>query len=576
MTATLEKQKHISEPQPPKARKRLPGTDISFHLLWILTIVVVMLLIAYPVIRILWLSVSDPATGVFNSEVFQRELTDSTMWEAALNTVVMAAAATTFAVVVAVPMAWLCERSNMRGRKVISSLVFLTFMNPPLLLGIGYIMIFGPNIGLLTDALHAVGIQSTIFSWWGLIFVTACGSYAIIFMMTSASLAGLDGDLENAARAHGASTRQILTKVSLPLVKPAIASGCLLSFVMSLNAFGVQALIATPARIPLLTTTIYSYFSYPVQFTAAASQAVVLIGMSVLVTVLANLYIAAKTFPTIAGKGAKADLTNLTRSGRTFGLAFCSLAVAVSVVIPMTIVVITSFLKIQGRGIGLANLGFDNYRDLFELGDVVPSITNSLKLGLISAVCMVLIALALTYYRRQRARGSKFVFVVAEIPYVIPGIVLAIGCIAAFSRPPLALYGTAAILVIAYVAKFLPVAARFTENALGQVGVELEEAVYAHGGSKGRAFRRVLMPLMKRGLVTAGILSFIFAFNELSASILLIGTGTQVSSTVLLHYSEEGLFGPMNAYAAILFLVTAICYGMFTRLAGRSMTTASF
>ena len=243
-------------------------------------------------------------------------------------------------------------------------------------------------------------------------------------------------------------------------------------------------------------------------------------------------------------------------------------------VIPMAVVLLSSFVRTQGRGFGASNLWMGNYRQLFELGEVLPSLWSSLRLGLVSAAVMVLLALALTYFRRRRAMGSKTIFAIAEIPFVIPGIVLAIGFIAGFSQPPLALYGTAAILVLAYVSKFLPIATRFTDNAQGQISNELEEAAYAHGGSPGQAFRRVLLPLMKRGLITAGVLSFVFAFNELSASILLIGTETQVASTVLLHYSQEGLAGPMNAFAAILFLVTAACYTIVVRISGRSLKTS--
>jgi len=553
----------------------LPGTDISVWAIWALTVVAVFFLVAYPVARIVWLSVSDARTGTFDTSVFTSQLSSPGMWRAAWNTLVMAAAAMLVGALAAVPMAWLCERSNMPGRKAVTSLVFLTFMNPPLLLGLAYIMIFGPNIGVLTGTLSWFGIDSTIYSWWGLILVTACASFAIIFMTTSASLAGIDGDLENAARAHGATTQEIAFRISLPLVRPAVASGCLLSFVLALNAFGVQALIATPARIPLLTTEIYSYFSYPVQFSAAASQAVVLIGLSLLATLAANAYILSRTFPTIAGKGAKVEVTSLSTAGRAIAAVLCFAVVSASVVVPMTIVILSSFVKTPGAGFGLPNLWLGNYRQLIELGEVGSSLWNSLRLGLVAATLMVLLALSLTYFRRRKMRGSRFVFSLAEVPFVIPGIVLAVGFIAGYSQRPLNLYGTATILVLAYVSKFLPIATRFTDNAQGQISDELEEAVYAHGGTRGQAFRRVLLPLMKRGLVTAAVLSFVFAFNELSASILLIGTGTQVASTVLLHYSQEGLVGPMNAFAAVLFLITALCYVTVIAIAGRSVVKAS-
>jgi len=187
---------------------------------------------------------------------------------------------------------------------------------------------------------------------------------------------------------------------------------------------------------------------------------------------------------------------------------------------------------------------------------------------------MVVIAVSVAYFHRQRIVGSDTAKVVAEIPFVIPGIVLAVGFITAYSRPPLILYGTASILVLAYVSKFLPIALRFASNAMGQISIELEESAYTHGASRWLAFRAVLLPLMRRGLAGAAVLSFIFAFNELSASILLIGGGRQVASTVLLHYIEEGLLGPLNSFATIIFLVTACAYGVVMKFAGRSLLTA--
>lgn len=563
---------------PARGADRAPAAlagELTRRGVWTVTLLALVLLVVYPVGRIVWLAVSDPTTDGFAPQTFIDQMTSPSMWSAARNTVVMSAVSTAVACLVAVPMAWLCTRTNMPGRRAVKGLVFLTFMNPPILLGIAYIMIFGPRIGVLTGVLQAVGISSTIYSWWGLILVTACGSYAIIFMTVSAAMESLDADFENAATVHGASRAFTTLRVTLPLVRPAIASGALLAFVLALNSFGVQALIAIPGKIPLLTTTIYSFFSYPVQLTAAADQAVVLIVISLVVTVLINGYIARRTFPTIVGKGLRPDRIDLSRGGRIAGICFSGFVVAVSVVVPMAIVVLSSFVRVPGRGYGLSNLSLDGFRKLAQMGDMNGALQNSFVLGAVSAAVMVLLALSLAYFKRQRTFGTRVAKVVAEVPFVIPGIVLAVGLIAAYSRPPLVLYGTFAILVVAYTAKFLPIAFRFADNAMGQVGVELEEGVYAHGGSRWMAFRAVILPLVKRGLATAGVLAFVFSFNELSASILLIGANTQVSSTVLLHYNEEGLIGPMNAFATIIFAVTAVAYVLVMRFAGRSLFTSA-
>lgn len=549
--------------------------QLTRRAVWGLTLAILLVFIVYPVARVCWLAISDPATDTFAPTTFITEMTTAATWAAARNTIVMATAATVVAAVVAVPMAWLCTRTDLPLRRTITGLVFLTFMCPPILLGLAYILLLGPTVGLATGALHAVGIESTIFSWWGLILTTACGAYPIIFMTTAGALESLDGDLENAAGVHGAGVARTAARVTLPLVRPAIASGCLLSFVLALNAFGVQALIAIPAKIPLLTTTIYSYFSYPVQLTPAAAQAVLLIVISLVITVVVNGYVARRTFATIAGKGVRADTVSLSRTGHALGLTICGFVIAVSLLVPMVIIVVSSFVRIQGQGFAPSNLSLDGYRGMLRLNDASVALRNSVMLGLASALIMIVLSLSLAYFRRQRETGARLASTVAEIPFVIPGIVLAVGLIAAYSRPPVVLYGTFAILVLAYVSKFLPIALRFTENALGQVGTELEESVYAHGGSRWAALRVVLLPLIRRGLIVAGVISFIFAFNELSASILLIGNGSQVASTVLLHYNEEGLLSQMNAFATVIFAVTAICYFVIMRLAGRSVLGAS-
>jgi iron(III) transport system permease protein len=554
----------------PAGRRASPVGELVRRTVWAATLVLLALLVVYPVARICWLAISDPATDRLAIATLVEQMTSRDTWIAARNTVVMAAASTLLAALLGVPMAWLCTRTDMPARRQIGGLVFLTFMNPPILFGLAYILIFGPRIGLLTGALAWLGVQSTIFSWWGLIFVTTCGSYAIVFMITSAALENLDADLENAAAAHGAGALRTALGVTLPLIRPAMVSGCLLSFVLALNSFGVQALIAIPARISLLTTTIYSYFSYPVQLTAASNQSLLLIAISLLVTLGANTYIARHSYPTLMGKGLRANRIDLSRRAKATGLAFCLAIVGITMVVPMVVVILSSFSRSPGTLSGLFDFTLAGYRSLVHLGDVIGAIENSLVLGLVAAVAMVLIAVSLAYFHRQHTVASGAARVIAEIPFVIPGIVLAVGLISAYSRPPLVLYGTAAILVLAYVSKFLPIALRFASNALGQVAMELEEGAYTHGASRWLAFRAILLPLMKRGLVGAAVLSFIFAFNELSASILLIGGGRQVTSTVLLHYNEEGLLGPLNCFATVIFLVTASSYAAVIRFAGRS------
>lgn len=540
---------------------------------WITTLVALLACIVYPTVRILYLAVTDAATGNFDLSILLETLTAYATWESTFNTLGLGLIATAIGVILAVPMAWICSRTNVPFSGLIKGLVFLTFMNPPILVGLAYITIFGPGNGILAWIPEGLGLGS-IYSWWGLVLVTVCSAFPIVFMLLLTALETLDADLENAAAAHGASRLSTAARVTLPLVRPALASGCLLSFVLSLNSFGVQALIAIPADIPLLTTDIYSLFSYPVQFTAAANLALILVVGSILVSVGVNAYIFKTTFPTIAGKGFKPDRLHVSLATKILGSTYNLAVLAVTLVVPMVIMVATSFLP-TSREFSLSGLTTDAYLSLAELGSTTRSLANSALLGAVAALAMVLIATSISYFQRQRMWLSTPARIVAEIPFVIPGIVLAVGMIAAYSRPPFLLYGTYFILLLAYVGKFLPIALRFTQNAFGQVGHELEESAYAHGGNRWQTLKIVLFPLVRKGVLSAAIISFVFAFNELSASILLISSGKEVTSTVLLTYAEEGLVREMSAFATILFIITALSYALVTRLAGKDVFAVS-
>ena len=556
-----------------KTKEKRRADGIGRYVLWGATLLALVACILYPTIRIFHLAISDAATGNFDLGVMIETLADPATWQSTVNTLGLGFVATFIGVLLAIPMAWTCSRTNVPLGALTKGLIFLTFMNPPILIGLAYITIFGPGNGILAWIPESLGLGS-IYSWWGLVLVTVCSSFPIIFMLLLTALETLDADLENAAAAHGASRIATAARITLPLVRPALASGCLLSFVLALNSFGVQALIAIPAGIPLLTTDIYSLFSYPVQFTSAANLALILIVASVLVSVAVNAYIFKTTFPTIAGKGFRPDRMRVSRPIKIVGSAYNFAVLAVTLVVPMAVMVATSFLP-TSREFNFSALSLDAYATLGELGSTKRALLNSAGLGVAASVLMVLLATSITYFQRQKTRLSSIARVLAEIPFVIPGIVLAVGMIAAYSRQPLMFYGTYFILLLAYVGKFLPIALRFTQNAFGQVGHELEESAYAHGGNRWQTLRIILFPLVRKGVLSATIISFVFAFNELSASILLISSGKEVTSTVLLTYAEEGLVREMSAFATILFIITALSYVLVTRLAGKDVFAVS-
>ena len=187
-----------------------------------------------------------------------------------------------------------------------------------------------------------------------------------------------------------------------------------------------------------------------------------------------------------------------------------------------------------------------------------------------AATVALLLALGIAYIvSRNLVRFGGVLSVLCMAPFVVPGIVLAIAFYGAYAPPPFSLYGTAAILILAFTTRFLPVGFTSSVANLKSINPEMEEAVRILGGGRGVAIRRVLAPLMKRGLVGAWLLVFIPATRELSTAMFLYGPNTRPMSIMLLDLSEEGNFELLAALGFLLLAVTCVVVAVGMRLVGR-------
>jgi len=252
-------------------------------------------------------------------------------------------------------------------------------------------------------------------------------------------------------------------------------------------------------------------------------------------------------------------------------LGYCLFITSLSFFLPMLVVLQAAFAKAWGRGFSLDNLTLANLRFVIVDQPITRAATvHTFVYGGASAALALGLALAIAYivHRRLVPFGRALSYV-AMAPFVIPGIVLAIGFYAAYTSPPLALYGTAWILILAFTTRFLPIAYANSNAAIRAINPELEDAVRILGGGRLLALRRVVGPLLKRGLAGAFLLVFIPATRELSSAIFLYTTGTQVLSVLLFDKSDEGNFEYLSAIGLILVLgtVTLVLAGL--RLVGR-------
>jgi iron(III) transport system permease protein len=548
--------------------------------LWIVLIAVLIFLVASPVVRLVVSSFQEPETGRFTLANYAEAYGSLRHLQAVLNSLELGLGVALLAGLFGVPIAWAISRTDMPGKGFVRLMVFGAFITPPYLGAIGWILLAGPNAGWLNKLwMGATGAGHGIFNVYsmpGLILVVAVTSFPYVFIFVNSALDLVSSEMEDAANILGAGTLRTTLRVTLPLVVPAIVGGLIVSFLEAIALFGAPALIALPARFHVVSTQLWQFFEYPVRVEVAAAFALPLLLITVLMFWLQRAILGRRGYAAVTGKGGERRMIRLG-AGRWVMFGYALFVCALSVLLPMAVLLQAAFAKAWGRGLSLDNLTLKNFHYLlFEQTQAQQAIINTFVYSGATAFAALGLALAIAYVvdRKLLPFGNVLAFL-CMAPFVIPGIVLAIGFYAAYAPPPLALYGTALILILAYTTRFLPIAYASSAAALRSVSPEMEEAVRILGGGRLLAIRKVLAPLIKKSLAGAWLLVFIPATRELSSAIFLVGPNTRVISVMLFDLSEEGNFEVLAALGAILLVITVAIAVIGFRVIGRDFMLRS-
>jgi len=544
------------------------------RLVWLLFVALLLVLVVNPLARLFWVSFQDPDSGALTLTNY---LTAFGRWryiEALVNSLVVGLAVGALCVVFGVPMAWAVSRTDMPGKGLVWAAILGTFIVPNYLGAVAWILLAGPNAGWLNRVWMALTGAAAgpfnIYSMAGLVLVIATYSYPYVFVFTRGALDLISSEMDDAATTLGAGVVRRTLRITLPLTLPAILAAFIVAFLEAIALFGVPALIALPARFQVMTTMLWQFFEFPPKVEVAAAYSMPLLAITVALFWLQRRIIARKGYVALTGKGGERRLIRLGR-WRWPMLGWCVFVTSLSFFLPMIVVLQAAFAKAWGRGFSLDNLTLRNVA--FVLVDQRATQTaawHTFVYGSAAALIALAVALAIAYvaHRRLVPLSSALTYV-AMAPFVIPGIVLAIGFYAAYTRQPLVLYGTAWILILAFATRFLPIAYANSDAAIRAINPELEDAVRILGGSRALALRRVVTPLLQRGLAGAFILVFIPATRELSSAIFLYTTGTQVLSVLLFDKSDEGNFEMLSSIGLVLVVVTVALVMLGFRVVGR-------
>jgi iron(III) transport system permease protein len=478
------------------------------------------------------------------SEAWSREATRRAFW----RTLVVALGGTAISLVLGAGFALVVTLSDVRGRTALIFGFMLPLMIAPQVTALAWIQAMGPASALLKLAGLAPppGTPHPLYGAGGIILVLGLHHAPLVFLAVRAGLRSLPRELIEAASASGASPFFAIRTVVLPLMAPALTAGAGLAFVSSIGNFGIPAFLGIPAGYTVLVTLIYQRLSGfgPRVLPEVAAIAVVL-ALLAAIGLLAQLRRLRRDDARTTTLSVAATPWPLGRARMPVEVALWSF-LGLVVAVPLLALIATSLVKAHGVPLSAETATLTHYAYvLFEHAATRRAFANSFILAGLAALVLMIVAVPLAVLADwRRSRIANVLSVVAEFPYALPGVVLAIGIILAFLKPlpviGISLYNTAWIILIAYLARFLTLAWRPVAAGLAQVDRGLDEAAQAAGAGFAFRLRTIAYPLLAPAMAAGGILVFLTAFNELTVSALLWSSGRETLGVVVFSLEQTG------------------------------------
>jgi iron(III) transport system permease protein len=545
--------------------------DLS-QLVLVLLALVLCVLVLLPLGWLLWYGLTDKA-GLPTAANFIRIFSERGFVSPFVTTLGIAAGVALACCVVATPLAWLAARSDMPGHRLIRLLVMASFVTPPFLGAIAWEILAAPNSGLLNQwyrelfGLDAYDNFLDIYTTTGLIFVMACYAFPYVFVLVANALERIPAELEDASSILGGGRWVTFRRVSLPIVLPSLLAGALVAFLQAMTQFGAPAILALPAGFHVITTKIWSLFQFPPDPHLAAAASLPLLILTVLLLRGQTWLLKGRGYAVIAGKSGPPRRVPLG-VWRWPALLFALGVVALPVLLPYAALLKTALVRTASEPLTWQALTFRNVRFVFtEFSATQRALGNTFLLGILSAICGTVLALVVAFLTtRKLVPGARLLGFLATAPAAIPGIVLGVGLFLAYTRPPLVLYGTLMILLLAFVTIELPAAYQQLQAALSGLHPELEEASRILGASRLRSLWQITAPLLWSSVVATWCFIFIGAIRELSATILLTTANTKLVSVIIYDLNESGDLGAISVLGITLLVISFITVAIANRL----------
>ncbi len=544
------------------------------------SVVLVAWLALVPLGFLLWQSFFTPHTATKAAEfTFDNYRVAYSSGETArlfVTSLQFAAGTSLLSFVVGTFLAWINERTNTPFKMLFFAFSLIPLVIPGILFTVAWILLGSPKIGIINLALQSGFNTDTVFvnvySMWGMIWVDGLHYSPMAFLMMTAAFRSMDPALEESAMMSGANIFQVAWRITLKLSWPAAFAILLILFVRALESFEVPALLGLPVGIQVFTSSIFqAIHRYPSQVGLASAY-----GITLLLIATVGIYFKSRLsnqgskYATVTGKGFRPRQMDLGK-WRYLTAAIFLLYVLFIVVLPFLVLLWSSFQKFYSVPTlaALQNLTLDPYRFILSYPTLRQSVWNSLLLSAGCATVIMLVTSVICWIVvKTKLPGRWLLDNLASLPMVFPGLVLGLSIMIFYLHFDIGVYGTLWIMFIAYVTRFLPYGMSYNTTSMLQIHRELEESAAMSGASWARTFVRIILPLLKPGLLAGWIYVLIVSIRELSSSILLYSPGTEVVSIVIWELWQNGQYVELSALG-VMFIIALFLLVMLAQFAGR-------
>ena len=513
-----------------------------------------LIFVAYPLFESVRLSFVQQ--GRFSFDIWRTILSSSGHRAALRGSIELGIWTATFSTLLGFLFAFVCSRTNIRFKTFVAAMGTLPVISPPFSLTLSVILLFGNN-GLVTRWLGVT--QFSIYGLYGLVLVQTMGMFPIAFLTLSGVLEAIDSTFEDAALNLSAGRWKTFTSVTLPLALPGVLSAWLLVFTNSLADFANPLILAGNFRV--LSLESYIEVTGMNRLGHGAALSLLLLMPTLTAFLVQRFWVARKSYVTVTGKP----------SGRITELTSPAVKGVLVTIIAIVILFLFSLYGTIIAGCFVKNWGIDysfSLDNIFEaLARGKDALIDTVTLaGVATPIAGVIAMISALMIVRKTFHGKRALEMLIMTPFALPGTLVGISYILAFNKAPLILVGTAAIIVINYIVRELPVGVEGGIASLRQIDSSIEEAATDLGADSATVFRTIVLPLIRPAFISSLSYTFVRSMTAVSAVIFLISARWYHLTVLIYNFSENLRFGLASVLSTVLIIIVFGVFGVMRLL----------